>query len=281
MSSTFRPSDIYGPPGADPGGGAPWQGPPPEPRGLRWPAIAGASLLVVVAIGVLSAPRQVGEGGIPPAVVDIVSEDQAIASLALYRAQAEVADALIVPGSLSAPPGPDVLLRSADAGAVEVAARLADARGIADADPAARTYWSDPAHDALLVRLRAAAGALSEYTLLAATHDSIYGGAGAIPLETAQFELTSRYATGGPDPSGPLALWGRALLAELDGQDAAAASAQARAAADPWWRERADALAPVQVDALRAYLGGLPESTRAGLEGHPVAGPGLARLRAG
>jgi hypothetical protein len=282
MRTTPRPSEVFGRPGVPTPvpSGAERPADRPARRRPRWPAIAGLAVLAVVGIALLAAPSQVGEGGVPPAVVDVVSEDQAIAALALYRAQAEAQEALAVGRSLYAPPGPSVVRVAADDAAAVLDQRLAAARAIGDADPAVRAYWSDPAHDDLRARLKGAAVAIAEVNLLVAVHDTIYDGAGSIPLESAQFELTSRYLTG-QAPATPMADWGRALLDELDGADARGAAEEARARTDAWWAEQAGQLSPVATEALRAYLGGLPESTLRGLEGHPLAGPGLTRLRAG
>lgn len=281
MTSTFRPSDIYGQPGTTPRRRGSTDEPEPEARRIRWPVVAGIAALAVIALALAAGPSEIGEGGIPPAVVDVVSEDQAIAALALYRAEAEARDALAVQRSLFSPPGPSTVLRDARQSEAEVLKRLTEARSIPDADPAVRAYWSDPAHDEVLRALRGAVQAISEINLLAATHDSLYDGAGAIPLGSAQFELASLYLTGDADGASPLPGWGRALLAELDGVGSRAEAQGGRAAADGWWQDRAAALTPVAADALRAYLGGLPESTRVGLAGHPLAGPGLERLRTG
>jgi hypothetical protein len=249
------------------------------PRRPRWAALAGVAVLAIVGAAVLGAPDDVGEGGIAPAVVDVVSEDQAIAALAIYRAQAEARDSLLLDRSLYAPPGPSVLIREAEDAANEVRARLDAARSIPDADPTVRSYWAANEHDDYVQRLELAVVGIREINLLAATHDTIFDGAGAVSLPSAEQELTSRYLTGTVDESTPLAEWGRALLAELDGADDRGRAETARAATDAWWAERASELAPPATEPLRAYLGGLPSSTLTGLEGHPLAGPGLSRLR--
>jgi hypothetical protein len=280
VSSSFRPSDIYGPPG-------PRRPPPPRddalpaaPSRSRWPLVAGLVVVVIVGGALLAAPNDVGEGGIPPAVVDVVSEDQAIAALALYRSQAEAQQALGVERSIFAPPGPSVLIRAAEESAADVRARLAAARSTPDADATVRSYWMAGEHDQLAERLEGAVLAIREINLLAATHDTIFDGAGQVSLPEAEQELTSRYLTGTPDGASPLAEWGRALLAELDGVEDRRRAETARAATDAWWADLAAGLEPPAREPLRAYLGGLPESTLTGLEGHPLAGPGLAHLRA-
>jgi hypothetical protein len=280
MTRSPRPSQVYGPPGTPrPPRPATQPGRSARTRRPRWPLVIAAAVLAAAVIGVLVAPDQVGEGGIPPAVVDVVSEDQAIAALALYRAEAEARAALLVDRSLYTPPGPSVLVTAAETAAAEVRNRLAAARDLRDADPTVRSYWAAGEHDDLVERLERLVIAIREINLLAATHDSIYDGAGQVSLPAAAQELTSRYLTGTEDESAPMGAWGRALLAELDGADERPRAEAARAAADAWWRERAAALEPPALEPLRAYLGGLPESTVRGLEGHPLAGPGLAQLR--
>ncbi len=278
MSPALRPSDLYGRPDAPrhEEGDAGTTG---EPHGPRWLVRGGLAVLAIVVTGFLVAPDDVGEGGVPPAAVDIISEDQAIAALALYRAQAETHDALAVDRSLYTPPGPGVVREAAGRGRAIVAMRLDEARQMPDADPAVAHYWSASAHDAHLVQLRQAERDMEEIAVLALIHDTIYDGAGGMPLVQAELELTGRYSTGVADRDRPMFAWGRALLGELDGVDGRAQADQARTMADSWWQERAAALQPPVTDALRAYLGGLPTSTVRGLEGHPLAGPGLDLLR--
>lgn len=242
--------------------------------------LGGVAVLAIIGIGLLIAPDDVGEGGIPPAVVDVVSEDQAIAALALYRAQAEAQESLSIDRSLYAPPGPSQLVGAAEAAAGAVHERLTAARGIPDADAAVRAYWEAGEHDAFLQVLQGSVEAIREINLLAAAHDSIYDGAGAIPLPDAEAELASRYLTGIEQADRPMTEWGHALLAALDGADDRERAETARAATDEWWQAHTGAaLEPPATEALRAYLGGLPPSTLTGLEGHPVAGPGLQLLR--
>jgi hypothetical protein len=289
---TLRPSDVFGPPegrarparSPDDAGGTGPAGPAGHAargqQGPRWPLLAGLAVLAVVVAGFLAAPSQVGEGGIPPAVVDVVSEDQAIAALALYRAQAETHRALAVERSLDTPPGPGPIVQAAEHGVALVRQRLDEARSFEGADPAVSRYWTSADHDGLLQRLEGALREIGEINLLTLIHDSIYDGAGSFPLDQAELELASRYATGTADRDGPLLSWGRALLGEFEGLDGRATAEQARANADTWWAQRAATLQPVEGDPLRAYIGGLPPSTVRGLEGHPLAGPALEHLRA-
>jgi hypothetical protein len=280
MRATFRPSDVYGPPGAPEAPRRPVEADDDGgPARRRWPLLAGLAVLVLLVAAVLAGPREVGEGGVAPALVDIVSEDQAIAALALHRSQAEAQAGLAVPRSLYTPPGISPVRRAAESSVTDVRARLVQARGVPDADPAVRAYWGAGEHDAYVDRLDVLRRAIDDIGLLAATHDSIYDGAGAIPLGEAQLALASRYLTG-TDEQGPMTDWGLALLAELDGVESRAAAEDGRARTDAWWQERTAALEPAALDPLRSYLGGLPPATLRGLEGHPLAGPGLADLRA-
>jgi hypothetical protein len=277
---TMRPSDVFGPPdGRHRSAPGPEEDDRDAARGPRWPLLAGLAVLAIIVAGFVAAPSEVGEGGVPPAIVDVVSEDQAIAALALHRAQAETYQALAVDRSLYTPPGPGPVVQAAEQGVQLVRQRLEEARMLSNADPAASRYWSSADHDALLQHLEQAMRDIGEVNLLALIHDSVYDSAGAIPLDRAELELASRYATGTADRDGPLLPWGRALLGEFEGFDGRATAEQARAHADSWWQERVAALQPVATEPLRAYIGGLPPSTIRGLEGHPLAGPGLEQLR--
>jgi hypothetical protein len=127
-------------------------------------------------------------------------------------------------------------------------------------------------HEALLD-----AGRVAEtIALLAATHDSIYSGSGAIGLDEAAGRITAALS-GGRSP-GALQSWGLALLEQMESRPATNAAMQGRAQAAQLWGAQVRSLEPAAVGQLQTYIGGLPAVTVEGLRGHPVAGPALDRL---
>lgn len=288
MRSSLGPSQVSGPSrvfGRPETAAAPPTPDAPRPprRGgrLRGTLVVVLLLALVGGTGALVAPDEVGEGGVPPARVDIVSEEQAIAALALYGAQAEVYDEFARIDSLYAPPGPVALIERLRDGAVESERRRFEARGLPEQDTAFREYAERADHAFFHSGLMDSWRTTGEISLLLAVHDSLYDGAGSIQLPDAQLQLTSLFETG-TTVSGPHLEWGQSLLAEVDGQDRRADAERLRVETDHWWRGAVlEHARPAAQEPLRAYLGGLPEPTLTGLEGHPVAGPALQRLREG
>lgn len=277
MPPAIRPSDVYGPPGSTQ---SPVEEPSATPSRTRvpsWLVPAGLLVLAALALGVVIAPDELTSDGVSPALVDVVSEDQAIAALGLYGAQVEAASALQPDGSVFAQPGADVIWRTSRSALHTVSTRLSDARDQPMPDPTVAAYWSSTSHDALLRALDERVEDVRLLSLLEATHGTLYDGAGQVDLVQVRQELLSRTDTG--MASGPLARWAGALLDELDGADRFSVALQARADTEAWWHEHVAAIGPVESEVLASYIAGLPPSTVRGLEGHPVTGPALTHLR--
>jgi hypothetical protein len=249
---------------------------PGPPRGHRpWAVVAAVLAAVVVGVaGLVGAGQRSGQAGGGP-TVDVVSEDQAIAALALFEAQVSATGILREQSDPFAPPGPAEHAATLHEAADRVATHLEQARAQPDADHLAAAYWEDAGHDRFEAELRELATETEGVALLAMTHDTVYGGAGAIDPAEARHALANRYGQGG---AGPTQAWSQALLAQLDGADAAAPATAARAETGAHWAARAEQLDPPAVGALRTYLGGLPPETLDALGGHPVAGPAIDRL---
>jgi hypothetical protein len=278
MRRPSRPSAVHGPLRSTSTAPRPDPQPPAQepqrgiPRGLVAAGVVALALLVGGAG--LSAP-----GGDPaPAgpLVDVVTEDQAVAAFALFNAEVDAVEALAPTADVYAPPGPGAAAEAAQEAADEVSAALANARGLQGADPRAAAYWSNAEHHALLDALRDSATLAREIALLAAAHDTLYDGSGAIPLHEAQQQLTSLFGTG----VAPAALqeWGRALLVEIDGGTGAGEALRARGETEGLWAQRVTSLGVAAEPALRAYVAAIAPQTVSALRGHPVAGRALDRL---
>ena len=275
MARPARPSDVYRLPEQQRRTSAPEE-PQPQPRRRipLWAAVAGLLAVVLAASGLVRGASTTMTGEAP--VVDIVSEDQAIAALALYDAQVSAIDDLKQRRDIFAGPGPRDAAMAADAGARKTQDRLSAARDIAGADPLATAYYNAAGHPAVIDQLRALGVGADLVNLLASTHDTIYDGSGSIPLNEAYEQITGNFT----DTSQPPALrrWATALLEQMEERDRAAEAAAARAETAELWASTVAGLEPAAVDALRAYVQGLPAVTIEGLRGHPLAGPGLKHL---
>lgn len=272
MVRTARPSDLYRlPEHAQRSSAAP---PPPEP-GRRFPAwlgVAGVLAAVLVVSGVVGTT----EGPAPDApLVDVVNEDQAIAALSLYRAQAATIRDLRERDNIYAGPGPQNAATAARTGAAEVQTALDQARQTPGPDPLATAYWNAADHVTLIDGLGRVASDASTIALLAATHDSLYGGAGSIPIRDAYRQLTETFPGRHPEPQ---VRWAQALIEQIEERDRVAEAAQARRDTARLWRQRVAALRPAALPQLQTYVTGLPDTMVQGLRGHPVAGPGLEML---
>jgi hypothetical protein len=268
-----RPSDLYRLPGHHRPAQEADDPEPASPR--RWPAVVGVALLVLVGLGLAMAP-QAGPAG---PVVDIVSEDQAVAALQLYLTQARVVADLRSQEDIFAPPGPPQAARRAADGVEEVEAALHAAQAEPGPDPLVAEYWYADDHRLFIDELRSTADLARQLTVLAATHDTLYGGAGSIPLQEAQHRLASEFQSA--PSAGVLAEWGELLLSEIDGAEAAGEAAGAREDARRQWPAWVEELLPLPAEeTLRTYVAGLPQATVDGLRGHPVAGPALDHLDA-
>lgn len=209
-------------------------------------------------------------------MVDVVSEDQAIAALALYGAQASTMDQLRERENIFANPGPGDAAAIAARGLDETQQALDEARDIPGADRLAAAYWNDGAHVVALGDLSTVTRDARLIALLTATHDTIYSGSGSIPLDEAYRTLTGTFTSRQEPP--PLRRWARALINQLEERDSAIEAAAAREETGQLWATRVRQLEPAAVEQLQDYIAGLPARTVEGLRGHPVAGPALQRL---
>jgi hypothetical protein len=268
-----RPSDLYRLPGHRVH--RPEEAHDEERPRSRWPAATGAALLLVVGLGLVLAPRATPDGP----VVDIVSEDQAVAALQLYAAQAAVVADLRAQSDIFAPPGPPQAARRAAEGVEEVERALQAAQGEPGPDPLVAEYWYADDHRDFLERLRMTGETAGQVSVLAATHDTLYGGSGSIPLQEAQHRIASEFQS--TPNAGVLAEWGETLLREIDGAEVAGRAADLREDVRGQWPAWIEELWPLPAEeTLRTYVAGLPQTTVDGLRGHPVAGPALERLSA-
>lgn len=272
---TARPSEVYRLPEHQQPPAPREPQPPPRPRRFPiWVGVAGLLAVVLVASGLVRGTGQANPGGAP--LVDIVSEDQAIAALALYGAQATTVADLQERSDIYATPGPRDAARAVERGLAKTQHALDAARELPGADPLATAYWNAQEHTAVLRvfdQVRAEASAIA---LLAATHDTLYSGTGSIPLADA-YDLITGAFSGQPWPE-PLAAWAHALIEQMEDRNRVAEAAAARAAVGELWKGRVAALKPAAVPALLDYVNGLPGTTVQGLRGHPVAGPALKQL---
>lgn len=239
-----------------------------------WLVVAGLTAFVLVVAGLVRG----GTGALPDdaPVVDVVSEDQAIAALALYHTEARAVDALQTAADILAPPGPPAAAAAAGQAAGAVQTALERARAQPGPDPLVAAYWNDGGHTSFVDHLTTLRTEAELVALLAATHDTIYGGAGAIPLRDAQERMLSAFGSARP---APLVAWAEALLYQLEDADRRDAAAQARETTRRWWAGRVMTLSPPAVDRLTTYVDALPRTTRRGLRGNPVAGPAIEHLR--
>ncbi len=273
MARTPRPSEVYRLAGSR--ADAPLDPePPPRRRAPLWLVVAGMLGVALIAAGVTRGTATTDSTVAP--VVDVVSEDQAIAALALYGAEAKAVAALRDRADVYAGGGPAEASLVAAQGSQAVATALQAARALPNPDPLAARYYNDGGHAVVVEQLDAARGDADLIQLLSAAHDSVYAGTGAIPLPQAEQQLVGLFA--GVRRSRPYAAWAQALLGQLDGGERTREAAAARASVKALWEAKVDQLQPAALDALRVYVGGLPPSTVSALRGHPVAGPALVDL---
>jgi hypothetical protein len=239
-----------------------------------WAGVAGVFAVVLIASGLLRGSGTTTTGEAP--VVDIVSEDQAIAALGLYAAQVSVVEDLRAREDIYANPGPGDAAQRATRGLRETQEALDTARDIPGADRLAADYYRAAEHPefiAALDRIRTEAQLIA---LLTATHDTLYSGSGTIAVQDAYDQITGAF-TGTRRPR-PLTEWAQALVEQMEERGRLAEANAGRDAAAELWRVRISRLRPGAVDDLRRYVEGLPAITVEGLRGHPVAGPGLEYL---
>ena len=277
MVRTARPSDLYRLPDdrRAPSGSAP-EPPPTRPRFPAWLGIALVLAAVLVVSGLIGTSAPPSTGNAP--LVDIVREDQAIAALALYGAQADAIAQLQERRDIYALPGPRDAALVAQRGANDAQGALEAARKLVNPDPLVAQYVQRQGHTTVTSFLAELAVIGDTIAVLSSTHDTLYAGEGSIPLSEASAQISSLVA-GGNTPA-PLRAWAAALLDQMEDRPRAAVANEARAGSQRLWAAKVQALEPAAVPDLRTYLSGLPDVTVQGLRGHPVAGPALKRLEA-
>ena len=276
MARTARPSDLYRLPDARraaPGTGGSAPSPPPR----RFPAWLGVALVlaaVLVISGLIGTTAAPNTGTTP--LVDIAREDQAIAVLALYGAQADAIAELKQREAIYALPGPRDAAQVARRGANEAQRTLNAARKLVNPDPLVTQYVQRQGHATVTAWLAELAVIGDMIAMLSLTHETLYSGQGSISLPDASAQIGSLVTSGGTPA--PLRAWGSALLDQMEDRPSAAAANDARAGSQRLWAAKVSALQPAAVADLQIYLSGLPPVTIEGLRGHPVAGPALERL---
>ena len=277
MPRSARPSDIYRlPEHTRPPAETRSSLPPPPPRRKFpvWVGVAGVLAIALIVSGLVRGATDATPGNVP--LVDVVSEDQAIAALRLYGAQATTTDELRRRAQIYSSPGPRDAAQVAARGAREVGQALTSARKIGNADPLFSAYVNHGDHPTIAKFLADMAQFANSIALLAATHDTLYSGSGAIPLEEASVRLRALTANG--NTPAPLDAWATALLEQMEDRNRVQEASEARAATQQLWEVNIGSLDPAAVAELQAYLSGLPPVTINGLRGHPIAGPALRLL---
>jgi len=234
--------------------------------------VAGLLAVGLIASGVVRGATTTGDAPL----VDIVSEDQAIAALGLYAAQVTAIEDLRGRSDIYANPGPGDAATAARRGAARTQKALEEARAVPGPDPLAAAYYRASEHSTLVGRLDRIRAEGELIALLTQTHDTLYSGTGSIALPVAYEQITGAFA--GARRPRPLAQWAQALVEQMEERDRRGQAGAARQEAGQLWAARVDALEPAAVGALRLYIDGLPAVTVEGLRGHPVAGTGLAHL---
>ncbi|CAN5458670.1 hypothetical protein BH23ACT9_BH23ACT9_23670 [soil metagenome] len=269
---------------------APRWSPPPSPDrrtgpgGRRRPARAAgrarwltAAALVLVVLGVAAL---IGGGDAPgPApVTDIATEDAVVGVLQVYVAEADLA-AVVTPITAFGLPGPAVRATALDELIQSTRTVLEQAR---QTDPAAgtpgATYTAHPDHDTLLGVAVDLAAETRELAFLTEVHATLFTGSGTVtPDEVARGLQAVLTGAGGQ----PLRDWAQ-MLAQAAGGDRTVLvgpAEAARGAAGAHWEQQAARLAPAALPPLVHFLNGIDPGVIAALDGHPVAGPALRRLR--
>ena len=277
MPRSARPSDIYRLPEHTRPTADSEAAPPPGPPRRRfpvWVGVAGALAIALIVSGLVRGATEAVPGNVP--LVDVVSEDQAIAALRLYGAQASTIDELKQRAEIYSSPGPRDAAQVATRGATAVQKALKDARKIGNADPLFSQYVNHGDHPTIANFIGSSADLANTIALLASTHDTLYSGSGTIALDEASVRLRGLAANG--NTWRPVDQWATALLEQMEDRNRVQEAADARAATQDLWDADVNSLEPVAMAELQAYLNGLPEVTVDGLRGHPVAGPALRLL---
>ena len=145
MVRTARPSDLYRLPDAERDAkGVATTPPPPRKRFPAWLGVALVLAAVLVVSGLIGTAAPPTTGNSP--LVDIVKEDQAIAALALYGAQAGTIAELRERRDIYANPGPRDAARIAERGTNESQRALDKARSLVGPGPAVTAYIQHTDH---------------------------------------------------------------------------------------------------------------------------------------
>ncbi len=270
-----RPSDIYRLPQQPRPTPSPTPPPPPEPPRRRCPAwvvAAGIIAAILIVSGVVRGASDPAPDDAP--IVDVVNEDQAVAALRLYGAQMSAISDLRAREDIFATPGPGDAAAAARRGADEVEAALTAARSMPDNSLAA-VYWNSGEHAVVIDELNDVYIDARDIALLAATHDSLYSGTGAISLPDAYDQLNNRFAN---RRHPELNRWAEALVDQIERRERTSDAVAFRESAGRVWADQLRTLHPGAVQPLRRYLQSLSPTTIENLRGHPVAGPALRQL---
>lgn len=244
--------------------------------------VGAVAVLIVVAVGAtstLSSGQAAPQATTPVTglVTDIATEDAIISLAQLYTAE------LALPASLGATARPfDLPGLVAKAAALQqavdrVGVTLSDLRAqdIAPGTPGG-DYAANTTHDALLSYAQDLATHTTDLALLDSFHQTLFAGAGTITTDRALSGLQDVVARTGDRPLGA---WAASLIGVLNGTTPAVPDDGIRQAAGQEWTAAADRLAPAGLADLTEFLNGIDPGVIAALDGHPVAGPVLRRLR--
>ncbi|WP_108668621.1 hypothetical protein [Euzebya rosea] len=213
-----------------------------------------------------------------PMRVDVATQDAVVDVLMLYSAEVDVADAAAAHVDPFGLPPLAVRARQLREATAALREGLVDLRidQVAPNTPG-QAYVDHPDHDALATVADEVATHAELLGFLGDVHDTLYGGAGAVGIPRARSLLDGQILpAGGPDAG---MAWARGLLDAIDGRADASVVAAQRAAAGAEWTASANRLGPADGADLAAFLNGIDPGVLATLDGHPVAGPALQRLR--
>lgn len=233
----------------------------------------GLVALAVVGSGLL------GDSGAPPPAeltTDVATEDAVVTVLQLFAAETALPDAVRDDGDPFALPGVLARAQALTRAIAQAEATLAATRDteVAPGTPAA-TYASHSDHDVLLDVARGVADHATELSVLHEVHTTLLTGASTVTPD----ESRQHIAQAQTSEHEQVRAWGLALQQVIDGPADPQGAEAARLAAGQDWRAEADRLAPAALQDLTAFLNGIDQGVLAALDGHPVAGPALQRLR--
>ncbi len=251
-----------------------------EPTARRW--VRQGVVVVGVLMGLVLVTSAFGDddagGTSAPMRVDIATQDAVVDVLGLYAAEVAVADAAAAHVDPFGLPPLVVRARQLREATAALRARVAELRveEVAPGTPG-QAYVDHPDHDALAEVAAEVADRAELLGFLGDVHDAIYGGGGAVQLPQARRILDEQILLGDGPEAGMA--WASGLLDAIDGRADPATVAAQRAAAGAEWAAVAARLGPADGEDLAAFLNGIDPGVLATLDGHPLAGPALQRLR--